>query len=195
MIQHGQGTSKLSSINLNLVTYQYLQINHLCIWKQNVASFSWIFFLLNTRGILARFPNKSSKLSGPFISSLRKSTDGITSILPLPIEISPFGWFPYLLKPLKLKHILIIYKPFSYFYSFRNLPQSQKLLKRSSKLSPPMQQWPQNQLELNDPLLQGHSIWNETNFITFPSPSQIFLKLFLSTPINNEYDAPEHFSS
>ena len=84
MIQHGQGTSKLSSINLNLVTYQYLQIHHLCIWKQNVAPFSWIFFLLNTRGILARFPNKSSKLSGPFISSLRKSTDGITSILPLP---------------------------------------------------------------------------------------------------------------
>ena len=51
-----------------------------------------------------------------------------------PIKISTFGWFPYPMK--SLVHIHISRKLPPSFYSFRSLPQSQKLLQKIWKSTP-----------------------------------------------------------
>ena len=93
------------------------------------------------------------------------------------------------------------YEPFPYFYSFRkllqsrkllkrsssfrNLPQSQKLLERSSKSSPLMQQLrPHSQLEPNHPLLH----WNVkaplqiTKFLNYPENHLRYLSCHFHFP-------------
>ena len=130
-----------------------------------MSSCFWIFSSLNTRGILTRFPNDSSKHSGSLIPSLRKNTYGITSILPnRNISI----WMACLPAEILETHQHIT-NPSNVF-----IPQSRKLLKRSSKSSPPMQQpQPHNQLERNHPLLH----WNVRAPLQIPK--------FLTSPENH----------
>ena len=127
------------------MTSKLCSINPKFSFGNNMSSCFWISSSLNTKGILARFPNESSKHSGSFVPSLRKNTYGITSILPNRyISI----WMARLPAETLETHQHIT-NPSTVF-----IPQSRKLLKRSSKSSPPMQQpQPHNQLEPKHPLL------------------------------------------
>ena len=76
-------------------------------------------------------------------------------------------------------------KPFPYYQSFRNLPQSQKLLKRFSKSSLPMQQpRPHNQLEPNYSLLQQINVGAS---LQIPNPQTIQKIIFNNSCITFTY--------
>ena len=115
------------------------------VFENNMSSIcSWIFSSLNTGRILLRFLNESSKHGWSFIPSLRKKYlwyyFDITESKYLHLDVFPTRWNPW--------NTSIYHDSFPYFHFFRNLPQSQKLLKRSLKSSPSVQQpRPHNPLE------------------------------------------------
>lgn len=150
---HGQEASKLSFINPKLVAPILSISSFLHLQTTCPIIFFWICSSLNTGKILERFTNESFKLSGWLIPSLRKKRlwyyfDN-NQLTYLHLDGSPTHRNPW--------STWIYYDPFPSFHSFRNLPQSRKLPKISSKSSPPKQQpRPHNPLEQKHLLLR----WN-----------------------------------
>ena len=148
---HGQGTSKLSSINPKLVTPTSSNSSSLHLETTCTPICSWIFSSLNIGRILARFLNESSKHSGSVIPSLTKNTYGITLILP---NQNIFIWMvPLLAKTPGTQHISTLHL----FSLFQEPSTITKIMKVSLNSSPPVQHlWPHYPLEPNHPLLH----WN-----------------------------------
>ena len=127
---HGQGTSKLSFINPKLVA---LTPSDSSAFGNNMPFHLLLnFVFIKYRKNSAKILKQSSKHSGSFIPSLGKNTYAITLILPnRNISINILCSLPC-------------------FHSLKNVPQSRKLLDRSSKSSSPMQQpRPHNPSEQN----------------------------------------------